>query len=75
MSLSTVLGPRFTDVPLSTRICAREVVPYWGGGGAAFRHRRYMCECVTGETVLQCQLSSQLSFSGDTLYMFTEFMH
>ena len=35
MSLSTVLGPRFTDVPLSTRICAREVVPYWGSGGAA----------------------------------------
>ena len=30
MSLSTVLGPRFTDVPLSTRICAREVVFHIG---------------------------------------------
>ena len=67
MSLSTVLGPRFTDVPLSTR----EVVFHIGE--VVVRQRRYMC--ITGETVLQCQLSSQLSFSGDTLYMFTEFMH
>ena len=69
MSLSTVLGPRFTDVPQPGFVPGR----WFHIGEVVVRQRRYMC--ITGETVLHCQLSSQLSFSGDTLYMFTEFMH